>query len=532
MDPTYQQAIKDIESSGGDYGALGPVTDSGDRAYGAYQVMGNNIPDWTEKHYGQRLTPDQFVDNKDAQDAVFNGEFGSYVKKYGNPQDAASMWFSGKPMAQAGNASDGGLTVPQYIQKFNDGLAKHGSGVSAINAAAGIQPAGAGPGALSLAEEADDDDDTKPAGALSTNSTIGKGALSTTRIMKGTDNDSKLDILSQGGMGIAASLAGISNPQQAYALNAQLAQMKKDNTSKYKVIGTKDGKIIRVDDSGNVDVVGGTPAGTTGPQMLGDPTKQADEYLKTLNPNDQAILNGWHEGTGIMPTAYSMKDPHMQQLQAAFQQAYPDADFAHLAGRQAFAKAYASKSAPSAIGGQITNSNGAVQNLNNLADNYLKLNNGDSALPSMLAHAKNATLNVTGDQGRNAIIQQLRGVGSDASGEITKVLTGGPGGTHERKERADRLANPEYGNSEAAGVMEAELNDLKGKHDQYIDYARSQMGQRWIDKHPEVEQNFKDQEAALRDKFSQLRGAGTDDKAKPAASLPKGVKSIQVMPSQ
>jgi hypothetical protein len=52
MDPAYQQAIKDIESSGGNYGLTGPVTRSGDRAYGAYQVMGANVPEWTRKHYG------------------------------------------------------------------------------------------------------------------------------------------------------------------------------------------------------------------------------------------------------------------------------------------------------------------------------------------------------------------------------------------------------------------------------------------------------------------------------------------------
>src|ERR1700741_1442207 len=97
----YQQAIKSIESSGGNYGLIGPPTRSGDRAYGAYQVMGNNVPDWTEKHFGQRLTPQQFLQNKAAQDAVFNGEFGSALQKHGNPQDAASVWFSGRPLAQA-----------------------------------------------------------------------------------------------------------------------------------------------------------------------------------------------------------------------------------------------------------------------------------------------------------------------------------------------------------------------------------------------------------------------------------------------
>lgn len=117
----YRNAIGTIESDN-NYGSLGPPTSSGDRAYGRYQVMGSNVPDWTEKYYGTRLTPSQFLTNQDAQDAVFDGEFGGAVKKYGNPQDAASVWFSGRPLSQAGNASDGYNTVPQYVAKFNKAL--------------------------------------------------------------------------------------------------------------------------------------------------------------------------------------------------------------------------------------------------------------------------------------------------------------------------------------------------------------------------------------------------------------------------
>ena len=119
----YADAIASIESAGsGDYAALGPQTKSGDRAYGKYQVMGSNIGPWTEKHLGRRMTPEQFLASPEAQDAVFNAEFGSYVDKYGNPQDAASMWFSGRPMDRAGNASDGYNTVPQYVDKFTKAL--------------------------------------------------------------------------------------------------------------------------------------------------------------------------------------------------------------------------------------------------------------------------------------------------------------------------------------------------------------------------------------------------------------------------
>jgi hypothetical protein len=50
---------------------------------------------------------------------VFETQFGKSVAKYGNPADAASVWFSGRPLAKAGNASDVlGTTVPQYAQKF------------------------------------------------------------------------------------------------------------------------------------------------------------------------------------------------------------------------------------------------------------------------------------------------------------------------------------------------------------------------------------------------------------------------------
>ena len=115
----YAPAIAGIESSGR-YGALGPVTKTGDRAYGKYQVMGANVPSWTEEALGKRLSTDEFLANPEAQDATFKHHFGKALSQYGNPQDAASVWFSGKPTATAGNAADvTGTTVPAYLKKFN-----------------------------------------------------------------------------------------------------------------------------------------------------------------------------------------------------------------------------------------------------------------------------------------------------------------------------------------------------------------------------------------------------------------------------
>ena len=134
----YLNALGSIES-GNDYSALGPRTENGARAYGRYQVMDFNIPVWTKEVLGTPMTPEQFLRDRQAQDAVAGAKFGQYVEQYGNPYDAASMWFSGRPMAQAGNASDvTGTSVPQYVGKFANALgmpiAEDAEGIAALNA--------------------------------------------------------------------------------------------------------------------------------------------------------------------------------------------------------------------------------------------------------------------------------------------------------------------------------------------------------------------------------------------------------------
>lgn len=117
-----REAIAKIESSG-NYGAVGPQTKTGDRAYGRYQVMGANIPSWTREALGREMTPQEFMADTKAQDAVFNHHFGKSIAKYGNAQDAASIWFTGRPASQGGNAADvTGTTGNQYVRNFNNAL--------------------------------------------------------------------------------------------------------------------------------------------------------------------------------------------------------------------------------------------------------------------------------------------------------------------------------------------------------------------------------------------------------------------------
>ncbi len=121
MNPIFRQAIANIESRGsGGYGALGPFTKKGDRAYGRYQVMGDNLPSWTKEALGRQLSPDEFLADSQAQDKVFDHFFGKSVEKYGNPLDAASVWFTGRPVSAGKSSTDIlGTTGNEYVNKFS-----------------------------------------------------------------------------------------------------------------------------------------------------------------------------------------------------------------------------------------------------------------------------------------------------------------------------------------------------------------------------------------------------------------------------
>jgi hypothetical protein len=172
------KAIRTIESgsAAGNYGAVGGRTAKGNRAYGAYQVMDFNIPAWTEKHFGQQLTPDEFLKNRAAQDAVFKGEFGSYMQKYG-PEGASRAWFGG-PGAVAASASGrqdiNKTSVGGYGSKFSKLYATHLGDAPSVAGAqtdvgSGAQPTSQSGAVTTTAPPATSDtpisQDAEPAGA-------------------------------------------------------------------------------------------------------------------------------------------------------------------------------------------------------------------------------------------------------------------------------------------------------------------------------------------------------------------------------
>lgn len=121
---TLGRNIAGIESGGqqNPYLAQGPVVPGRGRAIGKYQVMPENVPGWTLAATGQQMTPDQFRNNPAAQEAVFRDQMQRSLQLY-SPADAASIWFTGRPMSVAGGgATDKYTTNASYVSRATAGI--------------------------------------------------------------------------------------------------------------------------------------------------------------------------------------------------------------------------------------------------------------------------------------------------------------------------------------------------------------------------------------------------------------------------
>lgn len=119
----YRDAIASIESDGsGGYAAIGPTNPTLGRAMGRYQVMEANIGPWSKEVLGREVSPQEFMENPQLQDAIFDGKFGGYVDQYG-PEGAAQAWFAGPGGVGKTDRQDVlGTSVGDYTQKFSSAL--------------------------------------------------------------------------------------------------------------------------------------------------------------------------------------------------------------------------------------------------------------------------------------------------------------------------------------------------------------------------------------------------------------------------
>ena len=121
------EALKFLESGGkkNPYKTKGKKVTKGkykgEQAIGAYGVMESNVPLFTEKYFGKRLTVEEFINNTKAQDEVAKEFILQNYQKYGNLEDAISTWFTGDPLDQAMDrgADDGSIDIKEYMIRFN-----------------------------------------------------------------------------------------------------------------------------------------------------------------------------------------------------------------------------------------------------------------------------------------------------------------------------------------------------------------------------------------------------------------------------
>lgn len=99
---------------------------AGDRALGKYQVMGKNIRPWTKQYLGREISPEEYLASPQIQEELASARMGELLKQYGNPEDVASVWFTGRPLAKAGGAptDDTGTSNSEYQKIFREGMGR------------------------------------------------------------------------------------------------------------------------------------------------------------------------------------------------------------------------------------------------------------------------------------------------------------------------------------------------------------------------------------------------------------------------
>ena len=121
--------------SSGSYTVKGIETKHG-RALGKYQVMEEYLPDWSKQYLGRNVPEQEYLSNPRLQEQLVRNRVTDLYKQYGNWADVASVWHSGRPLAEAAKAGakDGlGTTTASYVRDITGvGLAQSTPGKASL----------------------------------------------------------------------------------------------------------------------------------------------------------------------------------------------------------------------------------------------------------------------------------------------------------------------------------------------------------------------------------------------------------------
>jgi len=99
-------------------------------------VMPGNLRPWLKEAGMPPMTEEQYANDVNAQHQLMRFKLNQFQEQYGSANDAASVWFTGRPVAQAGlKVGDGYHTNTWYLRNFNAALAKSASQTDIANAA-------------------------------------------------------------------------------------------------------------------------------------------------------------------------------------------------------------------------------------------------------------------------------------------------------------------------------------------------------------------------------------------------------------
>lgn len=263
----YLRAIKAKESTN-NYSVLGPTHPKYGRALGAYQVMESNLPSWSQAAVGRQVTPDEFLKNPEIQDQIARHRFSQYAEKHGL-DNAASMWHSGVPLAQAQARKDVlGTRTPDYVRD----IARR-AGSDTGGSTDGVQVAQPNPQADLPADGAAE------AGGPPAQPGFfegGPGALFGMPQKDWNAGDAML--------GVGAALMARDNPTGASALSALASKAKTAQAGK---------SVLRTDPNTGIGVIFDPNTGATQTRQLYTPPKKEDlpspTTMKEFTKNQEAV---------------------------------------------------------------------------------------------------------------------------------------------------------------------------------------------------------------------------------------------------
>jgi len=125
------------------YQKVGKQSRRGDYPYGVGQVMGENIPVWSQQVLGRPMTPKEFLNDPEAQDKIIEAKGKEYIAKFG-PEGAAAAWYAGpnwqRALATRPDADKFGANIAEYMRRFQRPLPVSRDQIAASLAAQSGQP--------------------------------------------------------------------------------------------------------------------------------------------------------------------------------------------------------------------------------------------------------------------------------------------------------------------------------------------------------------------------------------------------------